>query len=191
MKQFILSVVLGLFAVSSFAAKPEWAGNKEAKSEQKADKNGAKKAQEKKEKVSKKTKDKASKGADSEERLLSDIFSDRERDVIRDYYNENAKSGTGKHKGKKKELPYGLQKKLERGGELPPGWQKKVNKGEVLDSDLRASATELPEDLLSRLPVSDSASEVIRLGDKIIRVGSGQGTVVDIIDLADILSGAL
>ncbi len=29
---------------------------------------------------------------------------------------------------KQKNLPYGLQKKLNNGGALPPGWQKKTRK---------------------------------------------------------------
>ena len=33
----------------------------------------------------------------------------------------------------KKELPSGLQKKLERGGTLPPGWQDKLAKGQIVD----------------------------------------------------------
>ena len=38
-----------------------------------------------------------------------------------------------KHKYKKKRLPPGLQKKVDRGQALPPGWQKKVARGQVLD----------------------------------------------------------
>lgn len=121
--------------------------------------------------------------------ILDDIFSDKEKETIKDYYNENAKSGTGKYKGKVKELPKGLQKKLERGGKLPSGWQKKVARGEVLDKDLRENAEYLPEDLLSRLPKGDAATEIIKLKDKVIKVGKGEGTVVDIIYIADILTG--
>lgn len=34
---------------------------------------------------------------------------------------------------KNKDLPPGLQKKMQRGGELPPGWKKKLAKGKILD----------------------------------------------------------
>ena len=34
---------------------------------------------------------------------------------------------------KQKQLPPGLEKKVERGGELPPGWQKKITVGSILD----------------------------------------------------------
>lgn len=35
-----------------------------------------------------------------------------------------------------KDLPPGLQKKVENGGELPPGWKKKLQVGHVLDYDI-------------------------------------------------------
>ncbi|WP_323846499.1 hypothetical protein [Microbulbifer magnicolonia] len=35
-----------------------------------------------------------------------------------------------------KELPPGLEKKVERGGELPPGWQKKLKVGAILDAEI-------------------------------------------------------
>ena len=185
MRKILLAIMLGSLAFNSYAAKPEWAGkegDKEAKAEQKAKKNSSKEKE----------------GRDGErdhkfvadtETILNGIFSDKEKSVIEDYYNENAASGTGKHKGKKKELPKGLQKKLERGGELPPGWQKKLERGEVLDPELRYHSKKLPDDLLSRLSAEDAANEILRIQDKIIRVTKGQGTIVDMIDLADILTG--
>ena len=188
MKKLLLMITLALFSFSVSAAKPEWAGGgKEAKQAAKEEK----KANKHLKKSSEKVKEHKDNDKDEKRGLLSGLFSDEDRETIRDYYNENAASGTGKHKGKLKELPKGLQKKLERGGELPPGWQKKVAKGEVLSPELRAHATALPRDLLSRIPGGERAGEILRVGDKIIRVGHGQGTVDDIIDLADILSGAL
>ena len=180
MKRLLVLMIAVLLPVSSWAAKPEWAGNKGGKQAEKSEQRAEKKHKEKQEEESI--------VSDTEE-ILDDIFSSEETETIRDYYNEKAASGTGKHKGKKKELPQGLRKKLERGGELPPGWQKKVARGEVLDSDLRSQAESIPDDLLSRLPGGDQATEIIKLKDKIIRVGKGEGTVVDIIDLADILTG--
>ena len=37
---------------------------------------------------------------------------------------------------KNKDLPPGLQKKVERGGELPHGWKKKFRKGYTLDNNV-------------------------------------------------------
>jgi len=186
MKKLLLALCIGGLVLNVNAAKPEWAG-------QGADKHQAKKeAQKAGQKHHKgKGKDSGSEQAIAQDSksILEDVFSARDKETIRDYYNENAKSGTGKYKGKMKELPKGLQKKLERGGELPPGWQKKLERGELLDRDLRDSAEYLPEDLLSRLPQADSATEIIKLKDKVIKVGKGEGTIVDIIDIADILTG--
>ncbi|WP_415897714.1 hypothetical protein ACMXYX_04500 [Neptuniibacter sp. QD72_48] len=185
MKKLFLALCMSGLALNVYAAKPEWAG-------QGADKHQAKKE------AKQAAKNYKNKDKDTEEEqsivsdtksILDDLFSDKEKETIKDYYNENAKSGTGKYKGKMKELPKGLQKKLERGGELPPGWQKKVARGEVLDKDLRDNAEYLPDDLLSRLPKGDAAIEIIKLKDKVIKVGKGEGTVVDIIDIADILTG--
>lgn len=181
MKKLLMFIVMGCFAFSVHAAKPEWAG-KEGKSASKAEMKADKKA-------SKSDEDDEQNIVAETETILDEIFSDKEKRIIKDYYNENAASGTGQHKGKKKELPKGLQKKLERGGELPPGWQKKLERGEVLDPQLRYSAKRLPNDLLSRLREDDATTEILRIQDKIIRVGKGEGTIVDIIDLADVLMG--
>ena len=116
-------------------------------------------------------------------------FSGSERDSIRGYYREENQvehKGKGK-KDKQKNLPYGLQKKLERGGQLPPGWQAKVAKGEVLDAELLRHSERLPNDLVRRLPVLRDGTEVRRIGDKVVRVLEGNGTVLDVIDLADVL----
>lgn len=42
----------------------------------------------------------------------------------------------GNEPDKDKDLPPGLQKKVERGEPLPPGWQKKLRRGDVLDYDI-------------------------------------------------------
>jgi hypothetical protein len=175
MKKIVFALVIAGVALNGYAAKPEWAGNKEHKSQTKVDKKASKSLSESHEFVS------------DSETILDDIFSSDEREIIEDYYNRNAKSEAGKHKEKHKELPQGLRKKLARGGELPPGWQKKIARGEVLSADLRYQSTSLPDALLSRLPGSDTATEIVKLKDKVIRVSKGEGTIVDIIDLADLL----
>jgi len=157
MKHIILAILVAGLAVNVYAAKPEWTGDKEAKKELKAESKAAKKG--------KKATDKdgmSSLSTDSQS-ILDKVFSGKEKAIIEDYYNENARSETGKHKGQKKELPRGLQKKLERGGELPPGWQKKLAKGEVLDPELRLRSESLPDELLSRLPSSDITTKILKI----------------------------
>lgn len=181
MQKILMLLVMGCLTLNVQAAKPEWAG-KEAK-------NAAKEMKAERKASKAKGEDDSDNIVSETETILDDLFSDKEKTIIKDYYNENAASGTGQHKGKKKELPKGLQKKLERGGELPPGWQKKLERGEVLDPQLRYSAKRLPKDLLERLRTEDAATEILKIQDKIIRVGKGEGTIVDMIDLADILTG--
>jgi hypothetical protein len=184
MKKIMRSLSVGilvfvLLPINSYGAKPEWAGKKENKADYKS---------------SHVHEDKTGLNADSlvseAETILEGLFSTAERKTILDYYRyaeSDAHPYTGKQWGKKKELPKGLRKKLERGGELPPGWQKKVARGEVLDVELRYQSTYLPESLLSRLSRERTATEIIKLKDKIIRVSKGEGTIVDIVDLADLL----
>jgi len=119
------------------------------------------------------------------------LFSDVERNNIRHYYRRAAETKS-EHKGKKKQhkqkqLPYGLQKKLARGGQLPPGWQNKVRRGEVLDADMLSRSLGLPDELTRRLPAHEDGIVIRRVGDKVVRVLEGKGTVLDVIDLADIV----
>jgi|GEM_PF-2121386 len=121
------------------------------------------------------------------------LFSDVERSNIRHYYRRAAETKS-EHKGKKKQhkhkqkqLPHGLQKKLARGGQLPPGWQNKVRRGEVLDADILSRSLGLPDELTRRLPTHEDGVVIRRVGDKVVRVLEGKGTVLDVIDLADIV----
>ncbi|MFW1676877.1 hypothetical protein ACFVYJ_03735 [Pontibacter sp. JAM-7] len=187
MNKFALTVLAALLALPAYAEKPEHAGKKEHKKHAKTEQVTERRDEEQRRDYRE--------GRDDEPRLQGRLeyrhFSDRERDEIRQYYNDNAASGTGQTYGKQKELPKGLQKKLERGGELPPGWQKKLARGEVLDPSLRGYAQPLPRDLLGRLHYDADAvaDEVLRIQDKVVRVSRGEGTVIDIIDLADVMSG--
>ena len=120
-------------------------------------------------------------------------FSHSERASIQNYYrHENKerrheKSHKG-HKGKKgKNLPYGLQKKIDRGGQLPPSWEDKVARGQVLDGETLRYSEHLPEELVRRLPSARDGEVIRRVGDKIVRVAQGNGTILDVIDLADVL----
>ena len=133
------------------------------------------------------------------------LFSDKERSSIRSYYGRNSDDDDGrekrqdkhqnkhqdKHRGhndhKAKNLPYGLQKKLARGGALPPGWQDKLVRGEVLEGEALRHSEIIPDELARRLPRLNEGEAVRRVGDKVVRVVEGDGTILDVIDLADVL----
>lgn len=119
------------------------------------------------------------------------LFSDDEREAIRKYYARHASESYpsdaySAEQRPPQQLPPGLQKKLARGGELPPGWQKKLARGQRLSYDLRDASAPLPDRLREDLRYNDRAAEIIRIQDKIVKVSQGEGTIVDIIDLADV-----
>ncbi|WP_417580168.1 hypothetical protein [Nitrincola sp.] len=80
-------------------------------------------------------------------------------------------------------LPPGLQQKLDRGGSLPPGWQKKLARGEVMPVDIYRQGLRLPNDYSRQLQPQQEETELLLLGDKIVRVVQGQGTILDVIDI--------
>lgn len=170
MRILIGLICLALASSPALAGKPEWAGND-------------KKAEKHQQKESKKAK--SEKGKDKAEHKR--YFSAHEHDVIREYYADHSEKG---HKGGKvKDLPPGLQKKLDRGGDLPPGWQRKLERGDVVDREVRAASHPIPEQLAERLPYDAATEEIIRVQDKVIRMSKGEGTIIDVIDIADVLVG--
>lgn len=188
---FIVAAAAGLLlaGTTSYAGKPEWAGNKGGKGK-KAEYSEVEGARgEQSEKRKEKHKGKPEKYSDEVEnersyRKKRSDLSEWNQLKVREYYRDREFEADRHQKHKQKKLPYGLQKKLERGGELPPGWQNKVVKGEVLDRDLLDRSVRVPEELTRRLPELRDGSEYRRLGDKVVRVLGGNGTVVDVIDLA-------
>ncbi|MDI3326431.1 hypothetical protein QKW35_18790 [Pontibacterium granulatum] len=170
MRILIGLICLALTSSPALAAKPEWAGD-------------GKKAEKHQQKETKKAK--SDKGKEKAEHKR--YFSAQEHDVIREYYADHGEKG---HKGGKvKDLPPGLQKKLDRGGELPPGWQRKLERGDVVDREVRAASHPIPEQLAERLPYDAATEEIIRVQDKVIRMSKGEGTIIDVIDIADVLVG--
>lgn len=87
-------------------------------------------------------------------------------------------------KGKKqKDLPPGLEKKLERTGELPPGWQKKIAKGEVLDADLYKKCKPLKGRHKDYSLKSEAGTELLQIEDRIIRIKKDTREILDIIGI--------
>lgn len=106
-----------------------------------------------------------------------------EREIIREYYREHGYHRDAAPAGKRKQLPPGLQKKVERGGRLPPGWQKKVARGEVIPDDVYRYRQPLPDDLRSRLPRQPDGTELYRIDDDVVRVIVGTRILADILDM--------
>jgi hypothetical protein len=96
-------------------------------------------------------------------------FSDRDRQVIADYYTAKKKG-----KGKKKGLPPGLAKR----DELPPGLQRQVQKNGKLPKGLRTEP--LPYDLRDRLPPVPEGFVRARVGVDIVLMNVKTRLIVDV-----------
>lgn len=178
-------VMAALFVGTVHAGKPDehTKGNKSAHKEssnskrhEKSEKKQRKRSDDADHKSTKKDKNRAGERENHRE------FNDDERSEIVNYYRDESEH---RGKGNKKHMPYGLQKKLDRGGKLPPGWETKVARGEVLDDEILRHSEELPDALVRRLPEVRDGTKVRRVGNKVVRVLDGTGTVVDVIDLID------
>ena len=67
------------------------------------------------------------------------VFSDRDRQLIADYYSGKKKKKLPPGLAKKDRLPPGLEKQLRKNGELPPGLR-----GRELPGDLESRLSRLP-----------------------------------------------
>lgn len=73
-----------------------------------------------------------------------------------------------------KQLPPGLQKKVEKGGELPPGWQKKVEVGEPI-------VKEIYQHIKIVIPVDDKGIVTVVIGGKLIRLVEATREVIEVL----------
>ena len=80
-----------------------------------------------------------------------------------------------KGKDKNKQLPQGLQMKLDRGGSLPPGWQKKLAKGEVLEESVYNHGVVV-------IPIDSDGMLTVRIEGKLIKLIEATREIVEIFD---------
>ena len=78
-------------------------------------------------------------------------------------------------KDKNKQLPQGLQMKLDRGGSLPPGWHKKLAKGEVLEESVYNHGVVV-------IPIDSDGMLTVRIEGKLIKLIEATGEIVEIFD---------
>jgi len=76
---------------------------------------------------------------------------------------------------KAKTLPYGLQKKVEKGQSLPPGWEKKLKVGYHLDADIYHQG-----DIV--VPLDSRGLLTIRLEGKLVRLLGATREIVEILN---------
>jgi len=81
-----------------------------------------------------------------------------------------------KEKNKHKQLPQGLQMKLDSGGSLPPGWQKKVVKGKILEEPIYNHSEVV-------IPLDSKGLLTVRVEGKLIQLIESTREIVEIVDL--------
>lgn len=94
-----------------------------------------------------------------------------------DHSNKGNKKFKEKKQKKQKNLPYGLQKKLNNGGTLPPGWQKKLEKGEIADQNTLNNGVILN----SRTYPEIKNTKVYQVQDRVFRVTQDTKEILDIL----------
>lgn len=72
-------------------------------------------------------------------------------------------------------LPYGLQKKIQRGQPLPPGWQLKLHRGSILDLQIYRSGEIV-------VPLDKHGLVTIRLEGKLIRLYHATRQITEILN---------
>ena len=97
------------------------------------------------------------------------MFTARDRDIIRDYFN---------HRGDYPNLPPGLAK---RGGNLPPGLQKHLERNGQLPPGLQKRLQPMPPEIEVRLPRLPDVYHRVILGPDVLIYNSKTQRVLDII----------
>ena len=77
-------------------------------------------------------------------------------------------------KDKDKQLPPGLQKKVESGQSLPPGWQKKLAKGEVMDKNVYQQSQVV-------VPIDSHGLVTIRIEGKLVKLYKATREIVEVL----------
>ncbi len=113
-------------------------------------------------------------------------FRPEESEAVRTWYQNHPRPRPGVAEGQR-ELPPGLQRRMERRGDLPPGWQRKVEAGQVLSQEQVRHGRRPADDLLSRLPEQPEGTILMETEDQVIRVLESTGEVLDVLGVGGIL----
>lgn len=88
----------------------------------------------------------------------------------RNYHEKKVKND------KQKEIPVGLQKKLENGERLPAGWEKKLAKGQVADEQMLREGRVLNTNLYPNI----KNTEIYQVENRIFRVAQDTKMILEI-----------
>lgn len=91
------------------------------------------------------------------------------------HYSPSIQHSTPTQQPSSSSLPYGLQKKLNRGQSLPPGWQKKLRVGRVLNVQVYRQGEIV-------VPLDRHGLVVIRVEGKLIRLYQATREIAEILN---------
>ena len=77
-------------------------------------------------------------------------------------------------KKKDKQLPPGLQKKVNSGKVLPPGWKKKLAKGEKIDEEVYKQGEIV-------VPINSNGEITLRVDDKVVRLYKATREIIEVL----------
>ncbi len=107
-----------------------------------------------------------------------------ERQIIQGYVAAHVvreqHPGRGRHP---RELPRGLQKKLDRGGSLPPGWETKLRKGQILPPEVYRHCEPLPREIVAQLPPPPPGTILVAVSGKVVRLLQATREILDVFEV--------
>jgi hypothetical protein len=106
-----------------------------------------------------------------------------ETEAIRQWYQDRDQRPSPGLADGRRDLPPGLQRRMERGGDLPPGWARKVERGEVLDREQVRHGRTIDDELRRRLPRQPDGTVLLETEDQVIRVLEATGEVLDVLGI--------
>ncbi len=117
--------------------------------------------------------------AASEQKSVDIIFSEIEKRIIGDFFDQQAGKSKSKGKGKKGKSGKGLPPGLAKKETLPPGLAQQLKKNGTLPPGL--AKRDLPSDLSARLPHRSSIFDRVIVGDDVLLMKRGANLIYDII----------
>ena len=158
-------VIDGILAAGPvMAEKPSWAGGGKGGKNERADQRGEQRGAQRDERRDNDAQSRREGPAGAQGRH----FEDRHREIVREYYTEQFRSGR---------CPPGLAKK--HNGCMPPGQAKKWQIGRPLPRDV--VYYNVPQPLVMQIGVPPAGYRYVRVATDILLIAAGTGMVVDAI----------
>lgn len=83
---------------------------------------------------------------------------------------------------KTRNLPPGLQKKVNNGGSLPPGWQKKLYRGNIFPHDLWGYTSPLNYNQVPRFGPPGNGIDYYSIGNRLLKLNRSDNRILDVMD---------